>query len=202
MADANQEDAWHAALSQVRVQHCPHSTHANPLLQYVHSLGCTLEVSKSTLHSVLHWLLNLAVARVFASTPAGAHRHINTTQYEMIEKQKPNNTERCMALMEIEQPALPVQRQHAPYHDGAQRATFGRHSLHTVLTTPACSSEVYQQCVVLATMLHCSQEGSAAELLTKGADVLERDVLPAVAGASRSWGLEHVPPRVALQGAC
>lgn len=51
-------------------------------------------------------------------------------------------------------------------------------------------------------MLRCAQDGSTADLLTRSADVLEQDVLPAVAGAARSWGLEHVPPRVTLQGAC
>lgn len=50
-------------------------------------------------------------------------------------------------------------------------------------------------------MLRCaSVDGSAADLLNRGGDVLERDVLPAVAGASRSWDLQHVPPRVVVPG--
>lgn len=52
----------------------------------------------------------------------------------------------------------------------------------------------------VARMLHCAEEGSTADLLTQSADVLEQDVLPALAGARPSWGLEHVPPRVMLQG--
>lgn len=113
--------------------------------------------------------------------------------------------------------ALPKQVQYAPYHDGRccmhvqciANCTH-RMTLYNILKSPnphptippACSSDVHAQCVSLATALHCKTNGTSLELLRQVAHVLQRDVLPAVAGSKSSWSLGGVPARVQLQGVC
>lgn len=56
------------------------------------------------------------------------------------------------------------------------------------------------QCIALATALHCTQDGTVHDVLGRVATVLQRDVLPALAGSKTSWSLESVPARVPLKG--
>lgn len=84
-------------------------------MQYMQSLGCTMQVSPANHHALLHWLLNLAVARVFANTPAGM---LSTLKHTMAHHPISVDAKAPLPTMDVDQSMLPTQRQYPPYHDG------------------------------------------------------------------------------------